>query len=92
MEENRVLLIEIAEGLNPISWRILDYLNKYESSIFKDIKENIEVGVNKASKELARLEGATLIVSERDTIDTRSLNYRLTENGIKILKYKNIRK
>lgn len=88
MEENKVLLVEIANGLNAISWDILDMLNKKECMSYSEIKERLKVGQNKATKELARLEGGTLIKSKRDNIDARLLHFYLTENGIKILKYK----
>lgn len=83
-------LEDIAKNLSPISWDILKMLQKSEYLSYSEIKNKIGVSQEKASKEIARLEGALLITSRRDEIDQRILKFSLTENGLEILNYKSL--
>ena len=81
-------LIEIRKKLNSHSWDILELLNSKESLTYSEVQKKLGVGQAKISKELARLEGALLIESERNPMDSRVLYLRLTEYGLQILKLK----
>lgn len=81
-------LQDIAKILNPISWDILTMLSKTETLSYSEIRNKLKLSQEKASKEIARLEGGLLIISKRDDIDSRHLNFRLTEHGIDIFKIK----
>lgn len=78
-------LDEIAANLNMFSWKILELLSKIESSNFLEMKRELELSQEKSYKELARLEGALLIVSKRDPRDQRSVLYSITEYGKNVL-------
>lgn len=83
-----ILLKDIAKSLNSVSWRILEILENEDQVSYTDIKAKLGVSQNKAAKEIARLEGALLIESKKDDIDSRVYNFKLTSNGEKILKLK----
>lgn len=86
MENKSIALKEIKENLTSISVNILEILYKNESLSYKDIVEKLKVGQNKASKEIARLEGALLIQSKKSDIDGRENKLTLTLYGQQILK------
>lgn len=79
-------LQDIKKNLTSLSMDILEMLKKSESLSYKQIKEQLNVGQNKASKEIARLEGALLIETKKSDIDGRENKLSLTEYGYKILK------
>lgn len=81
-------LIEIRKKLNSHSWDILELLNSKESLTYSEVQKKLGVGQAKISKELARLEGSLLIESERNPMDSRVLDLKLTEYGLQILKLK----
>lgn len=83
-----ILLEDIAKGLNQINWDILKFLSKSEYLSYSEIKKRLGVSQDKASKEIARLEGALLLKSQRDEIDQRVVKFFITEHGLKILNYK----
>lgn len=85
---NIIQLEDIAAALNNISWDILSMLSKTESLSYSEIKKKLNVSQDKASKEIARLEGGLLIKSKRDDIDSRLLKFSLTDNGLDIIKYR----
>lgn len=87
MEDN-ILLKDIANSLNAMSWDILQMLKSNEKLSYSEIKQKLNVSQNKVSKELARLEGALLVSSKKDEIDARVYNFTLSENGLKVLKIK----
>jgi DNA-binding MarR family transcriptional regulator len=80
-----VPLMEIAKNLNSISWSILKLLNHQQSISYSTVRQELEISQEKASKELARLEGAYLIESKRDMKDQRFSLYTMTRYGKEIL-------
>lgn len=86
--EEYILLKDIAKQLNPISWDLLQILNKTEMISYSELKKKLNLSQSKVSKELARLEGALLVNSERDNVDQRVIYFKLTAAGCKILNYK----
>lgn len=87
--EDYIALKDIAKGLNNISWDILEMLKRNEKLSYGDIKDKLGISQNKVTKELARLEGALLVETKRDEIDSRIYNFTVTTNGIKILELRN---
>lgn len=85
-----VPLENIAEKLTPISWDILDILNKNESLNFKQLNERLELRAEKLSKELTRLEGGCLIICKRKFTDFRKLEIKISNFGLDIIKIKHI--
>ena len=81
-------LEEIAGNLNEVSWDILDMLSKKENLNSKEIRDKLNISLEKSYKELARLEGALLIDSKRDPKDKRYLMMNLTDYGLEILQLK----
>lgn len=79
---------DIAAILNTIDWDILEMLNRCEKLSYSDIKSKLNISQNKISKELARLEGALLIETKRDEVDSRMYNFSITQYGTKILDFK----
>lgn len=79
-------LLEIKNKLNSHSWDILEMLKKNESLTYTEVQRRLGLGQSKVSKELARLEGALLIEAEKNGIDGRVLDLKLTEYGLQILK------
>lgn len=88
MSDDSILLQDIARCLNTVSWDILDMLSKNERLSYGEIKDKLKISQNKVSKEIARLEGALLICSTRNSIDARVNNYEISKNGMNILKLK----
>lgn len=86
--EDIIRLADIAKALNSISWDILKMLTKNESLTYSQVKTKLGVGQTKATNELNRLRGALLIQANRDELDARILHFSITDNGMKILKYK----
>lgn len=84
-----IALKDIAKNLNSISWDILDILSKKENIKYNELKKILKISQEKAYKEIARLEGALLIFSKQDDRDKRILRFNITENGLKILNYRN---
>ncbi|MBU8908069.1 MarR family transcriptional regulator [Desertibacillus haloalkaliphilus] len=83
-----VSLNEIANGLNVLSWDVLEYLNNHPSQSYSAIRVKFGFSQEKISKEMARLEGAVLVKVERDPNDNRSMVYNITRYGRSILKMK----
>ena len=83
-----ILLKDIAQRLNSISWDILTLLYKTEELSYSEIKNKLKVSQDKASKEIARLEGALLVDSRRDDIDTRYIKFKITDNGMNIMQHR----
>lgn len=83
-----ILIKDIAAILNAIDWDILEMLNRCEKLSYSEIKSKLNISQNKISKELARLEGALLIETRRDEVDSRMLNFSITQYGTKILSFK----
>lgn len=77
---------EIAKGLNEVSWKILGHIQRYEDISFKNVKETFKLSHGKAEKEIARLEGAVLIQTVRNSEDMRFLQYIPTEHGMEVWK------
>ena len=71
MVSDSINLQDIKKNLTSLSIDILEMLKKSESLSYKQIKEQLNVGQNKASKEIARLEGALLIETKKSDIDGR---------------------
>jgi len=84
-----ISLEEISKRLNVLSWDILRMLNKTEYLRYSEIKTKLKVSQDKASMEIARLEGACLIESQRDEVDKRILKFKITDYGISILNMAN---
>lgn len=78
-------LNEIAANLNEFGWRILKLIKKNERATFNELRNELGLSQEKSYKEVARLEGALLIVSKRDPKDQRSNLYSLSEYGEKLL-------
>lgn len=83
-----ISLETIAKRLNPLSWDILQMLSKTEFLSYGEIREKLKVSQDKASKEIARLEGGALIDSRRDDIDQRVVKFCINEYGLQIMNYK----
>lgn len=81
---------EIAKGLNETSWGILRFLRKIEDASYKDIKEKFKFSHGKLEKEIARLEGAVLIKTIRNSEDMRFLKYIITKHGQEVIKLEDI--
>lgn len=81
-------LSEIKNKLNSHSWDILEMLKKNEALTYTEVQRRLGLGQSKVSKELARLEGALLIEAEKNSIDGRVLDLKLTEYGLQILNLK----
>lgn len=78
----------ISKNLTPLSWDLLQMLSKTEFLSYGQIKKRLGVSQDKASKEIARLEGAILINSKRGDIDQRIIKFYITEYGLEIMNYK----
>jgi len=78
-----ISLDDIAAGLNQISWKILKLL-KSDSLSYSELKKHLDCSQEKVSKEIARLEGACLVFSKRNTMDQRIVDYSITQHGLDI--------
>lgn len=81
-----ILLEDIKQKLNSISFDILQMLSKNETLTYSQIKDKLKVSQHKITREIARLEGALLIEGKKSEFDGREIIFNLTINGQKILK------
>ncbi|MBU8908247.1 hypothetical protein [Desertibacillus haloalkaliphilus] len=79
---------DVAKHLNEISWKTLDVIDRNENVTYLKLLELLSISKNLVHKEIARLEGAVLITTERNPLDNRSFYYHLTNYGEQILAYK----
>lgn len=87
MSSVSIPLSEIARALTPLSWDILDMLQSTEYITYTMLKDRLDLrSHDKASKEIARLEGALLITVNRDQRDQRKVTISMTRYGFEILK------
>lgn len=84
-----IRLEDVAGKLNAISWEMLELLLKQKDVSYHNLRNQLNVSQEKCSREIARLEGALLIHSDKDPKDGRILLFNITENGKEILKHKN---
>ena len=72
---------EVAANLNDFSWKVINFLYVRKQVSFNELRQHVGLSQEKTYKEIARLEGALLIHSERDPNDQRSVRYSLTKYG-----------
>lgn len=77
---NYISLEEISSNISSIGWDILKLLNEKELNFIK-IKNELCLSQEKTYKELARLEGGLLILSQRDPKDQRTVIFSLSKYG-----------
>jgi len=75
---------DLTTSFNKLSWDILELIQK-EPVNYKKLREETGTSQDKMYREIARLEGAMLIVSEKDAVDQRVTNYSLSEYGKYVL-------
>lgn len=78
---NHIPLDVLASNINEFGWKILNLINENDHATFNEVRSELGLSQEKSYKEIARLEGALLIVSNRDPKDQRSILYSLSEYG-----------
>lgn len=82
-------LSDILKSMNDTSWLLLNIINNKQNLSFNEIRKESNLSQEKCYKELCRLEGGALIVSNRNYSDLRIIGYQISEYGIEALKYQN---
>jgi|GEM_PF-1830449 len=74
-------LNEVIKTLNETSWQLLKLIQEKPNFSFKDIRNESNLSQEKCYKELCRLEGGVLVVTNRDQSDRRVNGYSITQYG-----------
>ncbi len=87
METNIINIESIGKALNVTSFDILKMLKERKYMRAIEIRRLLEKSQEKASKEIARLEGG-LLIRLAVTNDDRLRSYEITEYGLEVLRLK----
>ncbi len=82
---NNIPILAIYNAQNDSSIQLLMLIQDNKNFTYKDLREESGLSRDRLDKEIARLEGATLITSKRNPVDGRSFIYEITEYGKCIL-------
>lgn len=74
-------LENVVQSMNDTSWYLLELIKDKPNLSFKDIRKESNLSQEKCYKELCRLEGGVLVVTNRYLDDRRVIGYHITEYG-----------
>ncbi|MCB1462888.1 MAG: winged helix-turn-helix transcriptional regulator [Nitratireductor sp.] len=84
MDAEIVRTLDANGGLKVAEWRVLFVLDRDDELSQKEVSEEIFMEQAQASRALRALQDKGLVHTERDTVDLRRWNFRLTPAGDKL--------